>query len=280
LFALYGPRYIRRLASTRISGGRFAIFDIILDTIYKITICCSDAVRDAYIANHKHGYTTELVTINNGIDYDQDLLKDDKRDAARKMFSIPPDALVLSNIGRMVGLGSNPSLATDPKAQDVLLGAFAKAFRGDTNTLLLLAGDGRLRSKLQDLVKEMRIQEQVRFLGTVREPWSVLHASDLYCLPSRYEGFPNSLIEAAICGLPVVASDIPEIRNLMLGPEWKLVPPNNETELYKEFCKISHSIQSYSRCAKIAAERYRRAYSMSTCSANYERTFQSMQIFK
>lgn len=273
LFRLSGPKYIRRLASTKIDTFAFSLFDLIVDKMYQTTICCSDAVRQAYAKKYNCIYSTNLFTINNGVDCDIESLNDNEKLSLRESFSIPQSSLVICHIGRMVGTGKYPKLDSEPKAQDVLIRAFAKAFKGDSTKILLLAGDGRLRSRLEHLAIEMQVQSQVKFLGRVREPWSVLAASDLFCLPSRYEGFPNSLIEAAITGLPVVASDIPEIRNLMLGPEWQLIPPKNIIELSKVFIQFSNNPQYQISCAKKAAIKYKTAYSMNTCCIRYEESY-------
>ena len=84
--------------------------------------------------------------------------------------------------------------------------------------LLYVIGDGPLKKSLFSQAKSLGIAETVFFLG--EEPYEHIpfwmNATDVFCLPSLREGYPNSVIEALACGVPVVASDvggIPEIIN-------------------------------------------------------------------
>lgn len=72
---------------------------------------------------------------------------------------------------------------------------------------LLIAGDGPLRGELQALAARLGVSDRVRLLGFRRDVAALLNACDLFCLPSRREGLPVSLIEAMATGTPVLASD-------------------------------------------------------------------------
>jgi glycosyltransferase involved in cell wall biosynthesis len=63
-------------------------------------------------------------------------------------------------------------------------------------------------AELELLVKELNLGDNVHFLGRRENPYPVLRASNVFCLPSRSEGFSNALIEAMGCGLPVVATRV------------------------------------------------------------------------
>ena len=81
---------------------------------------------------------------------------------------------------------------------------------------LVIVGDGEERSKLEKLAKELDLTGCIQFVGKVpqEEIPSMLHQSDIFVLPSLSEGFPNVIIEAMAAGLPIVASKIggiPEI---------------------------------------------------------------------
>lgn len=99
-----------------------------------------------------------------------------------------------------------------------LLEAFIllKAQGGDYT--LTIAGDGALRQELMATVSAHRLDDVVRFLGSVphHQLPALMHAADLLCLPSHREGVPNVVLEAIACGLPVVATavgGIPEVVN-------------------------------------------------------------------
>lgn len=77
---------------------------------------------------------------------------------------------------------------------------------------LWLIGDGPLRRSLQQHAASCGVAEQVEFLGQLSEPAPWIAAADVLCLPSRFEGFPNVLLEAFALGVPVVARRIDVIR--------------------------------------------------------------------
>ena len=131
-----------------------------------------------------------------------------ERAAAREALALPAAGLVVAYVGRL----------SAEKAPEVLL----RAVRG-TGALVLFAGDGPLRSGLE----AEAAGAPVRFLGFVRDVGQVLAAADVLALPSRTEGLPMAVLEAMAAGLPVVASavgSLPEV--LGEGAGW-LVPPGD-----------------------------------------------------
>lgn len=99
-------------------------------------------------------------------------------------------------------------LSKDHKGQDILLRAMASVLLAAPDTRLLMAGDGTSRAALEDLSRELALEDAVTFLGHVqraRLPF-LMARSDIMVLPSRWEGLPVSIIEAMAFGKPVVAS--------------------------------------------------------------------------
>jgi glycosyltransferase involved in cell wall biosynthesis len=72
---------------------------------------------------------------------------------------------------------------------------------------LTLVGDGPIKDKLQQYAKELHIEEKVQLVGFQENPYQFMCKSTVYALTSITEGFPNALVEAMVCGLPVVAVD-------------------------------------------------------------------------
>ena len=68
-----------------------------------------------------------------------------------------------------------------------------------------IIGEGAEHERLIELVQKLGITEKVRFLGQLQNPFSIVATSDVYVFGSRYEGFPNVLLEAGVCGVPIVA---------------------------------------------------------------------------
>lgn len=91
---------------------------------------------------------------------------------------------------------------------------------------LVILGEGEDRDKLSRLISEHRLDQDVQLLGFVENPYAYLSRADLFVLSSRWEGFPNTLLEALACGTPVVSTDCPSGPAEMLvgGRYGRLVP--------------------------------------------------------
>jgi glycosyltransferase involved in cell wall biosynthesis len=97
---------------------------------------------------------------------------------------------------------------TQQKDFATLLQAFAKA-RAIRPMKLIILGEGELRSELEDLTKQLDLQEHVSLPGFVTNPFAYVARADLFVLSSLFEGLPTVLIEAMAMGTPVVATDCP-----------------------------------------------------------------------
>jgi glycosyltransferase involved in cell wall biosynthesis len=102
------------------------------------------------------------------------------------------------------------------KGVDVFLDAIEKARRIDPDLFFVIAGDGPLKDYVRTEIESSNLGVSVRMLGFVEEELlpSVYASTDIYVLPSFLEGMPVSLLQAMSCGLPVIATpvgDVPEI---------------------------------------------------------------------
>jgi GalNAc-alpha-(1->4)-GalNAc-alpha-(1->3)-diNAcBac-PP-undecaprenol alpha-1,4-N-acetyl-D-galactosaminyltransferase len=96
------------------------------------------------------------------------------------------------------------------KDPEILIRAFSLVVKKFPHWKLLMAGNGPLLTKNQELSKELEISNQIEFLGKVSDVQKLYSESSVYVLPSVIEGFPNSLIEAMSFGLPCICfADIP-----------------------------------------------------------------------
>jgi glycosyltransferase involved in cell wall biosynthesis len=92
---------------------------------------------------------------------------------------------------------------------------------------LLVAGSGPDRPELEQLANELA-PDRVQFLGAVTNPQDVLGASDALILPSATEGTPGVAIEAGLTGIPVVATDVGGVREIVLNDETGVVVPTGD----------------------------------------------------
>jgi len=95
------------------------------------------------------------------------------------------------------------------KGFDLLLAAFAQVAARNDRATLTIFGEGAERSALEKQARKLGIAERVRLPGITRSPGEWLEAGDVFVLSSRFEGFPNVLVEALAAGFAVVAFDCP-----------------------------------------------------------------------
>jgi glycosyltransferase involved in cell wall biosynthesis len=93
------------------------------------------------------------------------------------------------------------------KGWDTLLRAFAVVQGKCRDARLRIVGGGRDERRLRDLAMALGVAESVEMIGHFDDPLPLVEEGDIYVLPSRFEGFPNSLLEAMAAGLPVIAAD-------------------------------------------------------------------------
>lgn len=118
------------------------------------------------------------------------------------------------------------------KGLDVLVQAFRLVRRGLPAARLLVAGrDGSQTPQLRDMVRELSLNDAVTFLGARDDVPDLLCAADAFVLPSRREGLPGSVVEAMALEVPIVASDLPEVRELVNDASAVLVPPGSPEAL-------------------------------------------------
>jgi glycosyltransferase involved in cell wall biosynthesis len=126
------------------------------------------------------------------------------RTALRRQIGILSDAPLLVFVGRL-------DQQKDPL---LLIESLKLSVAAVPNLHLAIVGDGVLRSRVQEVVRAHSLTAQVHFLG-VRPPLEIaeiLRAADLYVLCSAYEGMPIAMLEALATGLPVVSTDVGEVR--------------------------------------------------------------------
>lgn len=88
-----------------------------------------------------------------------------------------------------------------------LINTFSKVYNERPDAALIILGEGAQRKELQRLICEKKLEERIRLLGTCKNPFAYISRCQLYVSTSRHEGFPNTLVEAMACGVPVIHAD-------------------------------------------------------------------------
>ncbi|HUM13197.1 MAG TPA: glycosyltransferase family 4 protein [Myxococcaceae bacterium] len=162
---------------------------------------------------------TPIHVIPNGIDIGR-LPTEAERRTARQTLGIPDGAQVVAFVGRL----------SPEKGPEVLL----RAARG-SGMLVLVAGDGPLRVVLE----AKQAGGAVRFLGFLPDVGQVLAAADLLALPSLTEGLPMAVLEAMAAGVPVVASAVGSLPEVLGDGAGVLVPPGDVEALQDALVRLA-----------------------------------------
>ena len=100
----------------------------------------------------------------------------------------------------------------------LLIRAFATVSKNLPSRLIIVGG-GREEPRLKALIQELRCEESVSLLGYADNPYAYMSKADIFASASLWEGMPNSLLEAIVCGLPVIASDCSSGPREILAPD-------------------------------------------------------------
>lgn len=150
------------------------------------------------------------------------------------------------------------------KGPQVLVDAFAEVIRGGRSALLRIAGAGGLAAPLRLQSRELGLTEQCEFTGAYDGPdgcSAFLNTLDIFVLPSFAEGTPNSIIEAMACGIPIIASDVGGVRDIVTPELGLLVPPGNVDALAAAMVRLVDDAELRQRMGAAARRRYEAMYS-------------------
>lgn len=126
------------------------------------------------------------------------------------------------------------------KGFDLLLRAFARSGLANKGVGLTILGEGPKRQALEALAREFGIAPAVEMPGVVQAPERWMARCTVFVLPSRYEGFPNALLEAMAMGCPVIAADCNSGPREIVrdGEDGLLVSPENVDALAEALVRI------------------------------------------
>ena len=156
---------------------------------------CSDEAA-IWMFGQKDFHNNRCTIIKNGIDIDQMRCNLEIRERVRKQCSFH-NKRIICHIGRFA----------EPKNHRFLIEIFKQIHFIQPDAILVLIGDGELRSEIEEMVQSNGLQDNVIFTGVRGDINQLLQAMDVFVMPSLYEGLPVALVEAQASGLTCIVSD-------------------------------------------------------------------------
>ena len=190
-------------------------------------IAVSETVRDfiaPILGMDRTGLSNRIAVIHHGLNGDDfcKFVSLTDRQNIRDEFGIPDDAFLLGSVGRL----------SEDKGHKHLIAAIDTIAETGIPVHLALVGDGPLQAELLQQSSEIGWGSRVHFFGKRFDVPNVMAALDVFVHPSLWEGFGIVLLEAMALGLPIVASDVGAIPEIVLnGQTGLLVPPGDPPEL-------------------------------------------------
>lgn len=215
-----GPKVI---SSVHLVEKRFRPWHFLFDSwtafLCAKEICVSQAVRD-FTAQKAPFMKKKLIVIYNGI-----LFESRAQEREMTPFRLPESIkkkFIFGSVGRL----------TYQKGYPYLIEAFSKLIEKKYDVGLIIIGDGPDRNSLLKMIQDFNLEESVYLLGYHKYPDPFYHEMDVFVMPSLFEGFGLVAVEAMHFGLPVIATNVDSLPEIIKdGVTGYLCPPENAKSL-------------------------------------------------
>ncbi len=209
--------------------GHKKLFKKLVLTVPKKIITVSKANRLLMSRLYPH-QSYKITTVHNGIEERAIQLSELQITAIKKnIFAAGPQTRIIFSAGAL-----HPR-----KGYKYLISAFKAVSRKTDNIKLVIAGSGPERAGLEKLITNLSLDKKVMLLGQRNDIEKLMQSADLFVLPSLKEAFGLVILEAMQNGLPVIASEVGGIPEIIENPDQGiLIPPGNKNELVKSIVSL------------------------------------------
>jgi glycosyltransferase involved in cell wall biosynthesis len=158
----------------------------------------------------------------------------------------------------------------------LLIEVFARLLKRLPEALLLIVGDGVRLPAVRERIRELGIGESVLVMGERHDVPTILAAMDVFCLPSEMEGMPMTVLEAMAAGLPVVASDVGGIPEVVEdGRTGLMVPARAAGELEAALLALAGDPERAREMGRLGRERLLKEFSLDQALTAYEGVYRA-----
>lgn len=182
----------------------------------------------------------------------------------RRSLGIPDEATVIGSVGRLVEI----------KRYDVLIRSFAQLREKCPEAHLLMVGDGPQKPALEQLAEGLGLRNRIHFAGYRTNVNECLHAMNCFALTSSSEGTPQAVLEASVARLPVVASRVGGLPEVIDDRRTGiLVTPGDEDALTRELLGIVRNSELARQLGEAARRRVEELYGVGRMAREYHEVY-------
>ncbi|ODS13138.1 hypothetical protein BCD66_14525 [Pseudoalteromonas tetraodonis] len=258
--------------TTELKQGAYVTFAIRKVLAWLSYVIPSKIVCVAEASKQKHieiGYCpSKMLVIGNGFDLEQLQSNSEQRNLLRNSCGFSDEHLVVGSVGRF----------SQDKGQDIFIQAAALLVERFTNVRFLMVGSQLQQdnTKLMSWLNSAGVTERFVLLGERNDIPNCLAAIDIFCLPSRTEGFPNVLGEAMAMALPCVSTDVGDAA-FLLGNTGILAAKNNSEDLANSIAVLlSYSQKERDYIGSMAQKRITAEFTQENTNQQYQYLYESM----
>jgi len=256
--------YANEHGQSSIKGQIYTALELLTNWGLDLYITVSERDRQSLLRSKIPSDAIEL--IYNAVEVDSAKISGNP-DWLRKKFDLPPQSLVCTAVGRLVPV----------KGYDILIAAVQRIVTKVPDFICLIVGKGECEEALIKQIQEAGLENHVRLAGFQdRETvLAILKSSDLFVMPSRYEGTPIALLEAAALGCPILASSSGGIPELVTNDVHALlVQPNDSSALADGLLKLSLDRKYAHTLGENAKQKTQKDFSINTQVQNTWKAYQ------
>ncbi len=245
---------------------RHVLLEKLANCLSNKIVAVSEAVRSYSIARDRMN-PDKIVTIHSGIDYKRFDKFNFNISKLRQNFALGINSSIIGTIG---------TLASHKNHKDFLFAA-KEVKREYNEAVFLIVGEGYLKNELEQLARDLGIENDVEFVGEREDIPQILSIMDIFVLPSALEGFSNVILEAMATGLPVVATNVGGIPELVVNKQTGiLVPPDEPEELAKAIVDLLRDKNTSREMGKRGRERIEKYFGLEKMLGEYDALYQDL----
>lgn len=193
-----------------------------------VRFSANSEVGASYLSKTLFRQKDSFPVIKNGVEIKNVDLQD--RGKFREKYKISDDKIVILYVARFAKM----------KGHERMIKLFSLLCENNNDILLIFAGDGPKKAKIESEAQNCNGNDRILFLGQVTNIYDCYHASNIVCLFSDYEGMSNAILEAMSMSLPILATNTGDL-NQLLSKEQLLSLPFNMIDAYEKLNALCKS---------------------------------------